>query len=148
MKGQNSLVFLAEYSWQCDFVIPSYNEIRHCQLHRANLLLLPFSGLFSLTLLWLSLSSVVFIQAGDPILTYYPSWSAVSSLRQPAAVGAGGLCTESNPAGGSGAGVHQSFAFLEASFPTCHLPLFIRCVPRLPREQKHSLHPFLQGPGQ
>lgn len=124
MKGQNSLVFLAEYSWQCDFVIPSYNEISHCQLHRANLFLLPFSGLFSLTLLWLSLSSVVFIQAGDPILTYYPSWSAVSLLRQPAAVGAGGLCTESNPAGGSGVGVHQSFgffwkqAFSRATYPS------------------------------
>lgn len=65
----------------------------------------------------------LFIQAGDPILTYYPSWSVVSSLRQPAAVGAGGLCTEGNPAGGSGTGVHQSFAFLETGFLTCHLPL-------------------------
>ncbi|XP_075830173.1 tectonic-3 [Microtus pennsylvanicus] len=49
-----------------------------------------------------------FYRAGDPILTYYPSWSVVSSLRQPAAVGAGGLCTESNPAG-----------FLESKSTTC-----------------------------
>lgn len=46
--------------------------------------------------------ALCFIQAGHPILTYYPSWSVVSSLRQPAAVGAGGFCAESNPAGGSG----------------------------------------------
>ncbi|KAH0504480.1 Tectonic-3 [Microtus ochrogaster] len=49
-----------------------------------------------------------FYRAGDPILTYYPSWSVVSSLRQPAAVGAGGLCTEINPAG-----------FLESKSTTC-----------------------------
>ncbi|XP_038190702.1 tectonic-3 isoform X1 [Arvicola amphibius] len=49
-----------------------------------------------------------FYRAGDPILTYYPSWSVVSSLRQPAAAGAGGLCTESNPAG-----------FLESKSTTC-----------------------------
>ncbi|XP_057635889.1 tectonic-3 isoform X2 [Chionomys nivalis] len=49
-----------------------------------------------------------FYRAGDPILTYYPSWSVVSSLRQPAAVGAGGLCTENNPAG-----------FLESKSTTC-----------------------------
>ncbi|XP_055447661.1 tectonic-3 [Psammomys obesus] len=40
-----------------------------------------------------------FYRAGDPILTYYPSLSVVSLLRQPAAVGAGGLCAENNPAG-------------------------------------------------
>lgn len=84
--------------------------------------------------LTVTLSYVVFTQAGDPILTYYPSWSVVSSLRQPAAVGAGGLCTESNPAGGSGTGVHQSFVFLETSFLPCHSPLFILCVARLPGE--------------
>ncbi|XP_050004616.1 tectonic-3 isoform X2 [Alexandromys fortis] len=49
-----------------------------------------------------------FYRAGDPILIYYPSWSVVSSLRQPAAVGAGGLCTESSPAG-----------FLESKSTTC-----------------------------
>lgn len=41
------------------------------------------------------------MQAGDPVLTYFPKWSAVSLLRQPAEVGAGGLCAESNPAGES-----------------------------------------------
>ncbi|MEJ1276401.1 tectonic family member 3 [Cricetulus griseus] len=49
-----------------------------------------------------------FYRAGHPILTYYPSWSVVSSLRQPAAVGAGGFCAESNPAG-----------FLESKSTTC-----------------------------
>ncbi|GAB5578636.1 tectonic-3 isoform X1 [Prionailurus iriomotensis] len=49
-----------------------------------------------------------FIQAGDPILTYFPKWSVISLLRQPAGVGAGGLCAESNPAG-----------FLESKSTTC-----------------------------
>ncbi|CAH6958733.1 tectonic-3 [Phodopus roborovskii] len=49
-----------------------------------------------------------FYRAGHPILTYYPSWSVVSSLKQPAAVGAGGFCAESNPAG-----------FLESKSTTC-----------------------------
>ncbi|GAB1302402.1 Tectonic-3 [Apodemus speciosus] len=58
-------------------------------------------------------SPVLFYRAGDPILIYYPSWSVVSLLRQPAAAGAGGLCAESNPAG-----------FLESKRTTC--PRFFR----------------------
>ncbi|CAK6436248.1 unnamed protein product [Pipistrellus nathusii] len=49
-----------------------------------------------------------FYRAGDPILTYFSKWSALSWLRQPAGVGAGGLCVESNPAG-----------FLESKSTTC-----------------------------
>ncbi|XP_049501440.1 tectonic-3 isoform X2 [Panthera uncia] len=49
-----------------------------------------------------------FYRAGDPILTYFPKWSVISLLRQPAGVGAGGLCAESNPAG-----------FLESKSTTC-----------------------------
>lgn len=49
-----------------------------------------------------------FYRAGDPILIYYPGLSIVSLLRQPAAMGAGGLCAESNPAG-----------FLESKSTTC-----------------------------
>lgn len=49
-----------------------------------------------------------FYRAGDPILTYFPKWSVISLLRQPAGVGAGGLCAESNPAG-----------FLESKRTTC-----------------------------
>lgn len=60
------------------------------------------------------------IQAGDPILTYYPSLSVVSLLRQPAAVGAGGFCAESNPAGRSRAGGYQPSAFWEMGFLTHH----------------------------
>jgi len=41
-------------------------------------------------------------------LTYFPKWSVISLLRQPAGVGAGGLCAESNPAG-----------FLESKSTTC-----------------------------
>ncbi|XP_004457011.1 tectonic-3 [Dasypus novemcinctus] len=40
----------------------------------------------------------LFYRAGDPILTYFSKWSVISLLRQPAGVGAGGLCAESNPA--------------------------------------------------
>ncbi|CAD7686306.1 unnamed protein product [Nyctereutes procyonoides] len=47
-------------------------------------------------------------KAGDPILTYFPEWSVISLLRQPAGVGAGGFCAESNPAG-----------FLESKSTTC-----------------------------
>ncbi|PNJ89557.1 TCTN3 isoform 5 [Pongo abelii] len=49
-----------------------------------------------------------FYRAGDPILTYFPKWSVISLLRQPAGVGAGGLCAERNPAG-----------FLESKSTTC-----------------------------
>ncbi|KAI5932772.1 tectonic-3 isoform X4 [Manis javanica] len=49
-----------------------------------------------------------FYRAGDPILTYFPKWSVISFLMQPAGVGAGGLCAESNPAG-----------FLESKSTTC-----------------------------
>lgn len=49
-----------------------------------------------------------FYRAGDPILTYFSRWSVISLLRQPAGVGAGGLCAESNPAG-----------FLESKSTTC-----------------------------
>uniref|UniRef100_A0A8D2DT93 Tectonic family member 3 n=1 Tax=Sciurus vulgaris TaxID=55149 RepID=A0A8D2DT93_SCIVU len=49
-----------------------------------------------------------FYRAGDPILTYFPKWSVISLLRQPAGVGAGGLCAKSNPAG-----------FLESKSTTC-----------------------------
>ncbi|XP_077803067.1 tectonic-3 isoform X3 [Macaca mulatta] len=49
-----------------------------------------------------------FYRAGDPILTYFPKWSVISLLRQPAGVGAVGLCAESNPAG-----------FLESKSTTC-----------------------------
>ncbi|XP_030665035.1 tectonic-3 isoform X2 [Nomascus leucogenys] len=49
-----------------------------------------------------------FYRAGDPILIYFPKWSVISLLRQPAGVGAGGLCAESNPAG-----------FLESKSTTC-----------------------------
>nr|XP_010587393.1 tectonic-3 [Loxodonta africana] len=49
-----------------------------------------------------------FYRAGDPILTYFSKWSIVSLLRQPAGVGAGGLCAESNPAG-----------FLDSKSTTC-----------------------------
>ncbi|XP_059254202.1 tectonic-3 [Mustela nigripes] len=47
-------------------------------------------------------------RAGDPILTYFPTWSVISLLRQPAGVGAWGLCAENNPAG-----------FLESKSTTC-----------------------------
>ncbi|XP_060049116.1 tectonic-3 isoform X2 [Erinaceus europaeus] len=53
-------------------------------------------------------SSLPFYRAGDPILTYFPKWSVLSLLRQPAGVGPGGLCTDSNPAG-----------FLETRSTTC-----------------------------
>ncbi|KAL2769525.1 tectonic-3 isoform a precursor [Daubentonia madagascariensis] len=53
-------------------------------------------------------SPSAFYRAGDPILTYFPQWSVISLLRQPAGVGAGGLCAESNPAG-----------FLESKSTTC-----------------------------
>ncbi|XP_070288716.1 tectonic-3 isoform X1 [Myotis yumanensis] len=53
-------------------------------------------------------SPAPFYRAGDPILTHFSEWSAVSSLRQPAGVGAGGVCIESNPAG-----------FLESKSTTC-----------------------------
>ncbi|KAM6183908.1 tectonic-3 [Erethizon dorsatum] len=49
-----------------------------------------------------------FYKAGDPILTYFPKWSVISLLRQPAGVGAWGVCAESNPAG-----------FLESKSTTC-----------------------------
>ncbi|KAB0390393.1 hypothetical protein E2I00_008656, partial [Balaenoptera physalus] len=49
-----------------------------------------------------------FYRAGDPILTYFPKWSVIGLLRQPAGVGAGGLCAENNPAG-----------FLESKSTTC-----------------------------
>ncbi|XP_006880272.1 PREDICTED: tectonic-3-like [Elephantulus edwardii] len=49
-----------------------------------------------------------FYKAGDPIMTYFPKWSVVSLLRQPAEVGAGGLCAERNPA-----------SFLESKSTTC-----------------------------
>lgn len=49
-----------------------------------------------------------FYRAGDPIVTYFPKWSVISLLRQPAGVGAGGLCAKSNPAG-----------FLESKSTTC-----------------------------
>ncbi|XP_051002485.1 tectonic-3 [Acomys russatus] len=53
----------------------------------------------SFTSTWKTEPPLPFYRAGEPILTYYPSWSVVSLLRQPAAVGAGGSCAESNPAG-------------------------------------------------
>ncbi|XP_036192395.1 tectonic-3 isoform X2 [Myotis myotis] len=53
-------------------------------------------------------SPAPFYRAGDPILTYFSEWSVLSLLRQPAGVGAGGLCIESNPAG-----------FLESKSTTC-----------------------------
>ncbi|XP_029788148.1 tectonic-3 isoform X3 [Suricata suricatta] len=53
-------------------------------------------------------SPAPFYRAGDPILTYFPKWSVISLLRQPAGVGAGGHCAESNPAG-----------FLESKSTTC-----------------------------
>uniref|UniRef100_A0A8B9PIX3 Tectonic family member 3 n=1 Tax=Apteryx owenii TaxID=8824 RepID=A0A8B9PIX3_APTOW len=37
--------------------------------------------------------------AGDPILTYFDSSSALSTLRQPVRMGASGLCVDGNPAG-------------------------------------------------
>lgn len=49
-----------------------------------------------------------FYKAGDPILIYFPKYSVLSLLRQPAGVGAGGFCAESNPAG-----------FLESKSTTC-----------------------------
>ncbi|XP_039727600.1 tectonic-3 isoform X1 [Pteropus medius] len=49
-----------------------------------------------------------FYRAGDPILTYFPQWSVISLLKQPAGIGAWGLCAESNPAG-----------FLESKSTTC-----------------------------
>ncbi|XP_076981680.1 tectonic-3 isoform X2 [Tamandua tetradactyla] len=53
---------------------------------------------------WLS----PFYRAGDPILTYFTKWSLISLLRQPAGVGAWGLCAETNPAG-----------FLQSKSTTC-----------------------------
>ncbi|XP_049646840.1 tectonic-3 [Suncus etruscus] len=50
----------------------------------------------------------LYYKAGDPILTYFPKYSVLSLLRQPAGVGAGGFCAESNPAG-----------FLESKSTTC-----------------------------
>ncbi|XP_023564704.1 tectonic-3 isoform X2 [Octodon degus] len=49
-----------------------------------------------------------FYKAGDPILTYFPTRSIISLLRQPAGVGAGGVCAQRNPAG-----------FLESKRTTC-----------------------------
>ncbi|XP_054974869.1 tectonic-3 isoform X2 [Sorex araneus] len=49
-----------------------------------------------------------YYKAGDPILTYFPQYSVVSLLKQPAGVGAGGFCAQSNPAG-----------FLESKSTTC-----------------------------
>nr|XP_013799714.1 PREDICTED: tectonic-3 [Apteryx mantelli mantelli] len=40
-----------------------------------------------------------FYRAGDPILTYFDSSSALSTLRQPVRMGASGLCVDGNPAG-------------------------------------------------
>ncbi|VFV27276.1 tectonic-3-like [Lynx pardinus] len=54
-----------------------------------------------------------FYRAGDPILTYFPKWSVISLLRQPAGVGAGGLCAESNPAGESKTKVPTFFCTLD-----------------------------------
>ncbi|KAM5140010.1 tectonic-3 [Callospermophilus lateralis] len=50
----------------------------------------------------------LFYRAGDPILTYFPKWSIISLLRQPAGVGTGKLCADRNPAG-----------FLESKSTTC-----------------------------
>ncbi|KAM6266085.1 tectonic-3 isoform 2-T2 [Porphyrio hochstetteri] len=44
-------------------------------------------------------SSSAFYRAGDPILIYSESSSVLSTLRQPSAVGASGLCVDRNPAG-------------------------------------------------
>ncbi|XP_006831515.1 PREDICTED: tectonic-3 [Chrysochloris asiatica] len=49
-----------------------------------------------------------FYRAGDPIVIYFSKWSTVSLLRQPAEIGAGGLCAEINPA-----------SFLESKSTTC-----------------------------
>lgn len=38
-------------------------------------------------------------QAGDPILIYFDSSSALSVLRQPVKMGVSGLCVDGNPAG-------------------------------------------------
>ncbi|NXL43997.1 TECT3 protein, partial [Podilymbus podiceps] len=40
-----------------------------------------------------------FYRAGDPILIYFDSSSVLSKLRQPAKMGASGLCVDGNPAG-------------------------------------------------
>ncbi|NWQ80393.1 TECT3 protein, partial [Columbina picui] len=40
-----------------------------------------------------------FYRAGDPILIYFDSSSALSTLRQPVKMGASGLCVDGNPAG-------------------------------------------------
>lgn len=103
---------------------PSYSEINHSQLLEDSKQASELSFV-SAFLFWavqsnlaVNKSVLYFIQAGDPILTYYPRWSVVSLLRQPAAVGAGGFCAESNPAGGSGAGVHQPGAVLELGLLT------------------------------
>ncbi|NXL39255.1 TECT3 protein, partial [Glaucidium brasilianum] len=40
-----------------------------------------------------------FYRAGDPILIYFDSLSALSTLRQPVKMGASGLCADGNPAG-------------------------------------------------
>ncbi|XP_064024247.1 tectonic-3 [Pogoniulus pusillus] len=40
-----------------------------------------------------------FYRAGDPILIYFDSSSVLSTLRQPGAMGASGLCVDRNPAG-------------------------------------------------
>ncbi|NXN06480.1 TECT3 protein, partial [Indicator maculatus] len=40
-----------------------------------------------------------FYRAGDPILIYFDSSSVLSTLRQPGAMGASGLCVDGNPAG-------------------------------------------------
>ncbi|XP_059114288.1 tectonic-3 [Peromyscus eremicus] len=93
---------------------PSYSEINHSQLlgdSKQATKLTFVSASFSWAVqsnLAVSKFVLYFIQAGDPILTYYPRWSVVSLLRQPAAVGAGGFCAESNPA-----------AFLERKSTTC-----------------------------
>jgi hypothetical protein len=65
-----------------------------------------------------------FIQAGDPILTYFPKWSVISLLRQPAGVGAGGLCAESNPAGESKVEVPAFFAQFKIGFFIYHCRYF------------------------
>ncbi|NXR08502.1 TECT3 protein, partial [Semnornis frantzii] len=45
------------------------------------------------------LSFPAFYRAGDPILIYFDSSSVLSTLRQPGAMGASGLCVDRNPAG-------------------------------------------------
>ncbi|KAM7073087.1 tectonic-3 [Molossus nigricans] len=84
-----------------------FQELQKVNASNFQALATEFGGK-SFTSIFQTQSPLPFYRAGDPILTYFSEWSVIGLLRQPAGVGAGGLCTESNPAG-----------FLESKSTTC-----------------------------